>query len=105
MNQLTLDDARSSSAVERLLEDSWTARSRSVGRRELLVEGAAAALFLSCAIPLAVAAVATHAVDWRLASVLVGLYALTSRIIKFPLGAGYVVPSYLVLVPMLLLLP
>ena len=32
-------------------------------------------------------------------------YAVVSRTIKFPLGAGSVVPSYLVLVPMLLLLP
>ncbi len=40
-----------------------------------------------------------------LAVTLVALYAVTSRLIKFPLGAGYVVPSYLVLVPMLLLLP
>jgi diguanylate cyclase (GGDEF)-like protein len=35
----------------------------------------------------------------------VGMYALASRMIKFPIGAGYVVPSYLVLVPMLLLEP
>ena len=34
-----------------------------------------------------------------------GLYAIASSTIKFPIGAGYVVPSYLVLVPMLLLLP
>jgi diguanylate cyclase (GGDEF)-like protein len=33
------------------------------------------------------------------------MYALASRMVKFPIGAGYVVPSYLVLVPMLLLLP
>ena len=32
------------------------------------------------------------------------LYAIVSRI-EFPIGAGYVVPSYLVLVPMLVLLP
>jgi diguanylate cyclase (GGDEF)-like protein len=36
---------------------------------------------------------------------LVLLYAIASRLIMFPIGAGYVVPSYLVLVPMLLLLP
>ena len=39
-----------------------------------------------------------------LAVALVALYALISRI-EFPVGAGYVVPSYLVLVPMLALLP
>ena len=37
-------------------------------------------------------------------ALLVALYAIVSRI-EFPIGAGYVVPSYLVLVPMLVLLP
>ena len=40
-----------------------------------------------------------------LAATLVLLYAVTSRVIKFPIGAGYVVPSWLILVPMLLLEP
>ena len=55
--------------------------------------------------PLAIGAVASHAVDVPLALALVVLYAISSRMLKFPIGAGYVVPSYLVLVPMLLLLP
>jgi len=105
MSELALDDVRSTDPVERLLEDSWETRSRRVSRRELLVETAAALLFLACAVPLALAAMGSHHVDLGLAAVLVGLYALTSRMIKFPIGAGYVVPSYLVLVPMLLLLP
>ena len=100
-----LDDVRSTDPVERLLEDSWKRRSRRLNRRELLAEAIAAALFLGCAIPLALTALASHAVDWQLAGVLVALYALASGMIKFPIGAGYVVPSYLVLVPMLLLLP
>src|SRR5439155_10343769 len=101
----TLDDARSSDPVERLLEDSWQTRSRRMGGWELIVETAAALLFLGCAVPLALAGFASHHVDPLLAAVLVGMYALGSRMIKFPIGAGYVVPSYLVLVPMLLLLP
>jgi diguanylate cyclase (GGDEF)-like protein len=105
MSQPVLDDARSSDPVERLLEESWEARSRSAGVRELVVESAAALLFLACAIPLAIPALATHSLDPLLVVVLVGMYALASRMIKFPIGAGYVVPSYLVLVPMLLLLP
>src|SRR5262249_51832156 len=68
-------------------------------------ETLAAILFLACAIPLALSAAHSHHVDVVLACVLVVLYALASRMIKFPIGAGYVVPSYLVLVPMLLLLP
>jgi diguanylate cyclase (GGDEF)-like protein len=105
MHGPTLDDARSSDPVERLLEDSWQTRSRRMGGWELIVETAAALLFLGCAVPLALAGFASHNVDPLLAAVLVGMYALGSRMIKFPIGAGYVVPSYLVLVPMLLLLP
>jgi diguanylate cyclase (GGDEF)-like protein len=105
MSEPALDDVRSADPVERLLEDSWAARGRRLNRRELAVESVAAALFLGCAIPLALGALASHQLDPLLAVALVGLYALASRLIKFPIGAGYVVPSYLVLVPMLLLLP
>ncbi len=105
MNEQALDDVRSADPVERLLEDSWKARGRRFNRRELVVETVASALFLGCAIPLALAGLHSQPVDPLLAALLVVLYALASRMIKFPIGAGYVVPSYLVLVPMLLLLP
>lgn len=105
MSQPVLDDAHSSDPVERLLEESWTTRSRRLGSRELIVESGAALLFLACAIPLALPALMSRPIDPLVALVLVGMYALASRMIKFPIGAGYVVPSYLVLVPMLLLLP
>ena len=39
------DDIRSDHAAERLLEESWEARSRGVDRRELLTELAAGVLF------------------------------------------------------------
>src|SRR5438309_2100803 len=42
--------------------------------------------------------------DASTAGVLIGVYALAGRI-EFPVGAGYVVPTQLVLVPMLLILP
>ena len=102
---MALDDVRSSDPAVRLLEDSWQTRSRVVSRRELTVEAAMGGLFLCIAVPLAVAALGSHRMDVPLAAVLVVLYALTSRMIAFPIGAGNVVPSYLVLVPMLLLLP
>ena len=105
MNEPNLNDVRYTDPVQRLLEDSWTGRRRDSSRQELLVESAAAVLFLACAIPLAAHALGAHPIDWSLAGALVGLYALASRLLKFPIGAGYVVPSYLVLVPMLLLLP
>ncbi|MBV9805044.1 MAG: diguanylate cyclase [Solirubrobacterales bacterium] len=91
--------------VDRLLEDSWSSRSRRATRRELLAESSAAVVFLALAVPLAIHGLAAHPVSPALALLLVGLYALVARGVKFPIGAGYVVPSYLVLVPMLLLLP
>jgi diguanylate cyclase (GGDEF)-like protein len=105
MDITELDDARASAPVERLLEDSWESRSQQAGRRELAVESMAAALFLGVATPLAVPALAAHRVDSGLALLLIALYAVVAGAIRFPLGAGYVVPSYLILVPMLVLLP
>jgi diguanylate cyclase (GGDEF)-like protein len=105
MSDPLLDDLRSADPVERLLEDSWKARGRRYSHRELIAETVASMLFLACAIPMAAAALSSHHVDWWLVAMLATLYALASRMIKFPIGAGYVVPSYLVLVPMLLLLP
>jgi diguanylate cyclase (GGDEF)-like protein len=105
MSKPVLDDARSPNPVERLLEESWETRSRRTSARELIVESIAAALFLACAIPFAIPAFQSQPIDPWLVVLLVGMYALASPMIKFPIGAGYVVPSYLVLVPMLLLLP
>ena len=62
-------------------------------------------MFLCAAIPLALLVPATSHVRPGLAALLVALYAIFSRSIKLPLGAGSFVPSYLVLVPMFVLLP
>jgi diguanylate cyclase (GGDEF)-like protein len=105
MYDSVVDDARAAGPLERLLEECWEARSRRPSRRELLVETSAALVFLAIAIPLAIPAFASRGFDPGLALLLVGLYAVVSRAIKFPIGAGSVVPSYVVLVPMLLLLP
>src|SRR5450759_1670104 len=105
MHENGLDDARSNDPVERLLEDSWEQRGERASRRELTVEAIAAGSFLLVALPLAIPALLLHAVDPLLVALLIGLYALVAGAIRFPVGAGYMVPSYLVLVPMLLLLP
>src|SRR4051794_31390735 len=102
--QSTVDDVHASSASERLLEDSWETRSREATSRGLVAESIAGALFLGVAGIFAAIAGAGHALDVQLAAFLVVLYALVSRI-EFPIGAGYFVPSYLVLVPMFVLLP
>jgi diguanylate cyclase (GGDEF)-like protein len=98
------DDIRSDRAAERLLEESWAARSRGVDRRELLTEVVAGLLFVLGAAALLLVPGALSGFDVATAVVLVALYTLVSRV-EFPVGAGYVFPSQLVLVPMLVLLP
>jgi diguanylate cyclase (GGDEF)-like protein len=101
MVSLALDDIHGS--ADALLEGSKELRSRRASRRELFAEGASGALFLAASGALLAAGGAGSVVPGRVA-LLVGLYALFSRI-RFPVGAGYVFPTQLVLVPMLLLLP
>jgi len=98
------DDIRSDHAAERLLEESWEARSRGVDRRELLTEVVAGLLFGLGSLALLLVPGALSGFDVATAVVLVALYTLVSRV-EFPVGAGYVFPSQLVLVPMLVLLP
>ena len=104
MSTPALEDARATAPAERLLEDSWEQRSRRTSKRELRAETAAGALFLLCASALAATSTDWQEFDPALAVLLVLLYGLVSRI-EFPMGAGFAVPSYLILAPMLLLLP
>lgn len=100
-----LGDVRAEALVERLLEDTWSSRSRKRPRRELLSESAAAVTFLAVAVPLAAVAAAGERIDLPLCALLLAIYGTISRTVRFPVGAGAVAPSYLVLAPMLLLLP
>jgi diguanylate cyclase (GGDEF)-like protein len=96
-------DARSAS--ERLLEDTWEARERArASRRELRVDAAAGALFVAAAVGLLAVAGAARPFEPAVAALLVALYALVARV-EFPVGAGHVLPTQLVLVPMLVVLP
>src|SRR5215218_10442601 len=97
----TIDDIQS--IGDQLLEDSWELRSRMTSRRELVAETSAGALFgLAACVLIAVAG--GGAPPLWLSVLFVALYALASRV-EFPVGAGYAMPSQVVLVPMLLLLP
>ncbi|HEY2317480.1 MAG TPA: diguanylate cyclase [Solirubrobacteraceae bacterium] len=93
----------SQSATERLLETSWEGRERRASERELVVEASAAALFVVAAV---VQMLTGGVVGLRpeVAVLLIAVYAVVGRI-EFPVGAGYVVPTQLILVPMLLMLP
>ncbi|HZE07102.1 MAG TPA: hypothetical protein VE127_17870, partial [Solirubrobacteraceae bacterium] len=103
MSTLDFYEHTARSATERLLERSWEERERRASERELTVDAVAALLF---------ALTAGALVLWAgpslphpgLAALLVAVYAVVGRI-EFPVGAGYVVPTQLILIPMLLMLP
>jgi diguanylate cyclase (GGDEF)-like protein len=95
---------RPDTAVDQLLEQSWESRDRRGSRRELTVEAAAAILFAGAAVALLVLGGPLHSVRPSTAGLLIVTYAVVARI-EFPVGAGHVVPTQLVLVSMLVLLP
>ncbi|HEY2439220.1 MAG TPA: diguanylate cyclase, partial [Solirubrobacteraceae bacterium] len=103
MSSANQSQQASQSATERLLEGSWETRERRAPRRELIVEAAAAGLFLAAAGGLLVAG-GLRGLRPDVAVLLTLVYALVARI-EFPVGTGYVVPTQLILVPMLLMLP
>ncbi|MFL5822833.1 MAG: HD domain-containing phosphohydrolase [Solirubrobacteraceae bacterium] len=100
-----LRDPRAQDPADRLLEESWTGRGHRAPRRELAVEALAAFAFLAVAVPMALLTDTSGRLDVGLAVFLVALYALVAGTIRFPIGAGHLVPTYAILVPMLLLLP
>ena len=90
--------------VEALVEEFDQRAPEPLTRRERLVETAVAVGFVAVALPLALL------VPWQApfhpveALGLVAAYAVVSRV-KFTIGYGYTVPTQLIFVPMLLLLP
>jgi diguanylate cyclase (GGDEF)-like protein len=100
----TVDDMRSDAAADRLLEDSWEGRQRRLPRRELVTEIVFAVLFVVTAVALALVPGAMSGFDPAMAALLVGLYVILA-VVEFPVGAGNVLPTQLVLIPMLVLVP
>src|SRR4051794_16069955 len=100
----TEHDMRSEAAADRLLEQFWRQRQRRLPRRELLSELVAAALFVAVAGALLLVPGATRGFDLGLACLLAGIYVILAGI-EFPVGAGNMLPTQLVLIPMLVLLP
>jgi putative nucleotidyltransferase with HDIG domain len=93
-----------SAGAQRLLEGALTRRGERLLAREQIVDGAFAAAFFVVAVLFAWFAPADRHLDVGLAVALVAAYALVARA-EFPGGAGFGVPTQIVLVPMLLLLP
>ena len=93
-----------SPAIQRLLEQAEVAPPRPLARRQRLIEWTAAIAFLVVAAGMALLLDAERTLSSPVAAALVCAYALASRI-RFSDGAGYTVPTQLVFVPMLFLLP
>jgi diguanylate cyclase (GGDEF)-like protein len=98
------EDMQSAAAADRLLEESWTTRSRRLPRRELLTELAAAGLFFAVVAVLLVTGRAPAGFGVGTVVILIGVYVVLAGV-EFPVGGGNVVPTQLVLVPMFVLLP
>jgi putative nucleotidyltransferase with HDIG domain len=89
---------------QRLIEGGITRRPERMLAREQVADGAFALAFLVAAVALVFLAPASRELSPLLAAALVGAYALVARA-EFFVGAGFAVPTQVVLVPMLLLLP
>ncbi|MBV8432161.1 MAG: hypothetical protein JO244_13420, partial [Solirubrobacterales bacterium] len=93
-----------SAGVQRLLAQFRPRLRDPIPRNELRAEGVLALAFLLTAAPLAALAPRQGSHSLWLIVLFIVIYAITSRV-EFDLGAGYCVPSQIVLVPMLFALP
>jgi putative nucleotidyltransferase with HDIG domain len=91
-------------ATEQRIEESLERRHHKLNRRERLGTLAFASAFVAAAFALAMLADPARELSLPLAVAFVAAYALADKI-EFSTGAGYAVPTQLVFVPMLLLLP
>src|SRR4051812_33220544 len=104
MNDVETPTFNDQSDVDRLLEASWEARDRRASRREAFVEVAAGGLFVLAAAALFFLSGAAGHFPAAPAVLMVTLYAAVARV-EFPIGAGHVVPTQLVLIPLLVVIP
>ncbi len=91
-------------AVIELFEEAQERVTRRLSRRERLVESLTALSFLGVAVPIALLIPGDRDLSIPLAVALVVAYALAARV-KFPVGAGFTVPTEPLFVAMLFVLP
>ena len=89
---------------EELIERGRDLAAQPLEGRELVGEMVAAIGFVACAAAMALLLDAERSLSIVLACTLVAAYVVAAQI-KFEVGAGFTVPTQLVLVPMLFLLP
>jgi HD-GYP domain-containing protein (c-di-GMP phosphodiesterase class II) len=90
--------------AERLLSEGRARQRSGLQGRERIARWSAAALFAAIALPLAALAPSGRGFSVAMLLLLLGAFAVASRI-EFEVGSGTTVPTELVLVPMLFLLP
>jgi HD-GYP domain-containing protein (c-di-GMP phosphodiesterase class II) len=100
------DDLRSglTPAVEELFQGWDSIHSEPLRGRERATEAVTAAAFLVTAAAMAALIPSERGFDPLLAAALVATYAVMARV-RFPIGHGFTIPTQLVLVPMLFLVP
>jgi HD domain-containing protein len=100
----TTTQSESDPALQRLIVDARAERPRGLPSHERHVELLAAAAFMAVAIPMAVLFSPPRSLNWGLAAALVVSYAIAARV-RFHTGTYWTVPTQLIFVPMLFLLP
>jgi putative nucleotidyltransferase with HDIG domain len=90
--------------AEGLVAQSRARIQRGLGDRERVSSLVVGGAFLAAAIPLAVLPSSERSPSFLLLGALVAAYAVTSRVL-FEVGAGFAIPTQLVLVPMLFAVP
>jgi putative nucleotidyltransferase with HDIG domain len=93
-----------SPAVEELLEDFDSTTPAPLKGRDLVVESLVAAAFFAAVVAMVALIPGQRALEVPVAVALVVAYAIASRV-RFAIGYGFTVPTQLVFVPMLFLLP
>jgi HD-GYP domain-containing protein (c-di-GMP phosphodiesterase class II) len=89
---------------QRRIEDATVRRSRRLASREIVAEAITGGGFLVAAAALAATGPAPADLPWAAIALLVGCFALLAHV-RFDVGAGFTVPTQLLFVPMLFLLP
>jgi HD-GYP domain-containing protein (c-di-GMP phosphodiesterase class II) len=93
-----------SAGVQRLLAQFRPRLAKPMATRERRAEGIVALVFLAVAVPMALLSPDRSDQSPAVAALFVAIYAVTTRV-EFDVGAGYGVPTQLVLIPMLYALP
>ena len=93
-----------SAGVQRLLAQFRPRLAKPMATRERRAEGIVALVFLAVAVPMALLSPDRSDQSPVVAALFVAIYAVTTRV-EFDVGAGYGVPTQLVLIPMLYALP